>query len=146
MEQLIPRHEAGRSMAATVERAAAAAEIKEHDKEADRLFNLLEKHVEEKRKRDFHIRLLKGELEVRETYPRGVPQGPSPDQLREQREAEEKQKKKDPLKHWVVRAQCFSTRRQRALARRAAASGGNPHVERPATPHPPCAAAVAGRS
>jgi hypothetical protein len=155
----------------------AAAKIKELDEEADCLFDSREKLVDEKRKRDFHIRLLKGELEARKTYPRGMPPGPSPDQLREQREAEEKQKKKDPewkkkckkgfenspmplylkdvtanmardrcLKHWAVRAQCFSARRQRALARRATASGGGPHVERPATPHPPCAATVAGRS
>ncbi len=74
---------------------AAAAKIKELDEEADCLFDSREKLVDEKRRRDFHIRLLKGELEVRKTYPRGVPPGPSPDQLREQREAEEKQKRKD---------------------------------------------------
>jgi hypothetical protein len=94
MEHLILRHEAERLMAATVELAAAAAEIKEVGEEADRLFDSLEKHVEEKRTRDFHIRLLKGELEVRKTYPRGVPPYPSPEQLLEQREAEEKQKRK----------------------------------------------------
>jgi hypothetical protein len=76
---------------------ASAAKIKELDEEADCLFDSLEKLVDEKRKRDsdFHIRLLKGKLEVRKTYPSGVPQGPSPEQLRKQREAGEKQKRKD---------------------------------------------------
>jgi hypothetical protein len=42
--------------------------------------------MKDKRKRDFEIRLLKGELEKRKTYPRGVPPGPSPEELWEQRE------------------------------------------------------------
>jgi hypothetical protein len=74
---------------------AAAAKIKELDEEADCLFDSREELVDEKRKRDHHIRLLKGELEVRKTYPRGVPPGPSPEQLRKHREEEKKKKRKD---------------------------------------------------
>ena len=74
---------------------AAEAKIKELDEEADCLFDSREELVDEKRKQDLHIRLLKGELEVRKTYPRGVPPGPSPEQLRKQREAEEKKKRED---------------------------------------------------
>ncbi len=39
---------------------AAAAKIKEVDEEADCLFDSREELVDEKRKRDLHIRLLKG--------------------------------------------------------------------------------------
>ncbi len=74
---------------------AAAVKITEFDKEADCFFDSWEKLVDEKRKRDLYIRLLKGELEVRKTYPRGVPPGPSPEKPRKQREAEEKKKRKD---------------------------------------------------
>ncbi len=74
---------------------AAEAEIKELDEEADRLFDSREELVDEKQKQNFHIRLLKGELEVRKTFPCGVPPGPSPEQLRQQREAEEKKKRED---------------------------------------------------
>jgi len=74
---------------------AAEAEIKELDEEADRLFDSREELVDVKQKQNFHIRLLKGELEVRKTFPRGVPPGPSPEQLRQQREAEEKKKRED---------------------------------------------------
>jgi hypothetical protein len=49
-------------MAAAVE-GSAAAEVKELDEVADSLFDSLEKHIEEKQKRDFHIQLLKGELD-----------------------------------------------------------------------------------
>jgi hypothetical protein len=56
------------------------------DQEADRLVDLLDLYKTNKRKRDFEIWLLKGDLEKRKTYPRGVPPGPSPEQLMEQRE------------------------------------------------------------
>ena len=62
------------------------ATIDDLDQEADRLADRLEEHMKDKRKRDFEIRVLKGELEKRKTYPRGVPPGPSPEELREQRE------------------------------------------------------------
>ena len=51
--------------------------------------------MKDKRKRDFEIRLLKGELEKRKTYPRGVPPGPSPEELREQRERDAEKARKD---------------------------------------------------
>jgi hypothetical protein len=60
--------------------------IEDLDQEADRLADRLEEHIKDKRKRDFEIRLLKENLEKRKTYPRGVPPGPSPEELREQRE------------------------------------------------------------
>jgi hypothetical protein len=46
-----------------------SSEIDELDKEDDRLADRLEEHMKDKRKRDFEIRLLKGELEQRKTYP-----------------------------------------------------------------------------
>ena len=60
--------------------------IEDLDQEADRLADRLEEHIKDKRKRDFEIRLLKENLEKRKTYPRGEPPGPSPEELREQRE------------------------------------------------------------
>ena len=51
--------------------------------------------MKDKRKRDFEIRLLKGELEKRKKYPRGVPPGPSPEELREQRERDAEKAQKD---------------------------------------------------
>ena len=44
-------------------------EIKELDQEADRLSDMLEEYVKDKRKRDFEILLLKGGIEKREKYP-----------------------------------------------------------------------------
>jgi hypothetical protein len=41
------------------------ATIQNLDQEADRLADRLKDHIEQKRKRDFEIRLLKGELEKR---------------------------------------------------------------------------------
>ena len=51
--------------------------------------------MKDKRKRDFEIRLLKGDLEKRKTYPRGVPPGPSPEERREQRERDAEKARKD---------------------------------------------------
>ena len=45
------------------------ATIDDLDQEADRLADRLEEHMIDKRKRDFEIRLLKGDLEKRKTYP-----------------------------------------------------------------------------
>ena len=68
----------------------AAAEIKELDEEADRLCNTLEKIVADKKKQDFHLRLLpvKGEVERRKTNPLGFRLGPSPQEVKEKRERE----------------------------------------------------------
>jgi hypothetical protein len=71
------------------------SEIDELDKEAHRLADRLEEHMKDKRKRDFEIRLLKGEFEKRKTYPRGVPPGPSPEEHREQRERDTEKAWKD---------------------------------------------------
>jgi hypothetical protein len=51
--------------------------------------------MKDKRKRDFEIWLLKGELEKWKTCPRGVPSGPSPAERREQREREAEKARKD---------------------------------------------------
>ncbi len=56
------------------------------DQEAERLTDRLEKYMKDKRKLDFEIRLLKGGLEERKKCPCGVPPGPSPEELWEQRE------------------------------------------------------------
>ncbi len=71
------------------------ATIQDLDQEADRLADRLEEYMKDKKKRDFEIRLLKDELEKRKTYPRGVPPGPSQEELREQREKEAEKKRKD---------------------------------------------------
>ncbi len=65
-------------------------EIEELDQEADRLSDRLDEYVEDKRKRDFEILLLKGDIEKRKKYPLGVPPGPSPEYLQEQRKKPEK--------------------------------------------------------
>ncbi len=65
------------------------------NQEADRLVDLLDLYMTDKRKRDFKILLLKGDLEKRKTYPRGVPPGPSPGQLQEQRERDAEKARKD---------------------------------------------------
>ncbi len=57
------------------------ATIQDLDQEADRLADRLEEHIKEKRKRDFEILLLKGELEEGKKYPRGMPPGPSPEEV-----------------------------------------------------------------
>jgi hypothetical protein len=74
---------------------AATAEIKELEEEAEGLFASLKKLEDEKLKKEFHIRLLKDELEIRKTYPRGVPLGPSPEHLRKLREAKANHKRKE---------------------------------------------------
>jgi len=51
--------------------------------------------MKDKRKRDFEIRLLKGDLEKRKKYPLGVPAGPSPEELQEQRERDAEKARKD---------------------------------------------------
>lgn len=71
------------------------ATIQDLDQEADRLADRLEEYMKDKKKRDFEIRLLKDELEKRKTYPRGVPPGPSQEELREKREKEAEKKRKD---------------------------------------------------
>ena len=68
--------------------------IEDLDQEADRLSDRPEEHIKDKRKRDFEIRLLKENLEKRKTYPRGVPPGPSPEELREQRERDAEKARK----------------------------------------------------
>ena len=72
---------------------AAAAEIEELDKEADRLADKLVEQLNDTRKRDFEIRLLKDEVKLRETYPWGVPPGPSREELWEQSERDAEKKK-----------------------------------------------------
>ena len=71
------------------------ATIQNLDQEADRLADRLEEYMKDKRKRDFEIQLLKGDLEKRKKYPRGVPPGPSPEELREQRERDAEKARKD---------------------------------------------------
>jgi hypothetical protein len=51
--------------------------------------------MKDKRKRDFEIRLLKGDLEKRKKYPLGVPAGPFPEELQEQRERDAEKARKD---------------------------------------------------
>ena len=51
--------------------------------------------MKDKRKRDFEIRLLKGDLEKRKKYPLGVPAGPSPEEPQEQRERDAEKARKD---------------------------------------------------
>jgi hypothetical protein len=70
-------------------------EIEELDQEADRLSDRLEEYVTDKRKRDFEILLLKGDIEKRKKYPLGVPPGPSPEYLQEQRKREAEKARKD---------------------------------------------------
>ena len=48
------------------------AKFQQLDQEADRLVDLLDLYMTDKRERDFEVRLLKGDLEKRKTYPRGV--------------------------------------------------------------------------
>jgi hypothetical protein len=79
--------------------------------EADRPEHRLEEHIKEKRKRDFEIRLLKGELEKRKKYPRGVPPGPYPEELREQRERDAEKAQKD-AEH---RLRCKQAKKNRPL-------------------------------
>jgi hypothetical protein len=71
------------------------AKFQQLDQEADRLIDLLDLYMTDKRKRDLQIRLLKGVLEKRKTYPRGVPPGSSPEQLQEQRERDAEKARKD---------------------------------------------------
>ena len=73
----------------------AAAEIKELDEEADRLCNTLENIVADKKKQDFHLRLLKDEVERRKTNPLGFRLGPSPQEVKEKREREAEEKAKE---------------------------------------------------
>ena len=70
-------------------------EIEEFDQEAERLSDTLELYVKDKRKRDFEIRLLKGDIEKSKKYPLGVPPGPSPEYLQEQRKREAEKARKD---------------------------------------------------
>ncbi len=71
-------------------------EDQELDKEADRLADQLETHMNDKRKRDWEIRLLKDDLETRKKWPMGKPPGyRSPEELREQREREAEKARKD---------------------------------------------------
>ena len=88
MEEWILRQEIERSK-------VLIAENEELDQEADRLSAMLVNHLHEKRKRDFEIQLLRGEIEQRKKYPLGVPPGPSPEQLRESREREVAKARRD---------------------------------------------------
>ncbi len=83
--------------------------IQDLDQEADRLADKLEEHIKEKRKQDFEILLLKGELEKRKKYPRGVPPGPSPEEVREQRERDAEKAQND-AKHRLRRKQAEENR------------------------------------
>ena len=74
---------------------ALIAENEELDQEADRLSAKLVDHLNEKRKRDFEIRLLRGEIEKRKQYPLGAPPGPSPEQRRESRERDAAKARRD---------------------------------------------------
>ena len=49
--------------------------VQELDTEADDLFDQVEKHEKEKKSRDWHIVLLKDEIEARKEWPRGKPPG-----------------------------------------------------------------------
>ena len=71
------------------------AKFQQLDQENDRLVDLLDSYMTNKRKRDFEIRLLKESLEQRKKYPRGVPPGPSPEQLQEQRVRDAEKARKD---------------------------------------------------
>ena len=51
--------------------------------------------MKDKRKRDFEILLLKGELEKRKKYSRGVPPEPFPAELQEQRGRDAKKGRND---------------------------------------------------
>ena len=73
----------------------AAAEIKELDEEADCLCNTLEKIVADKKKQDYHLRLLKDEVERRKTNPLGVRLGPSPQEVKKKRERKAEEKAKE---------------------------------------------------
>ena len=96
MKHSILRHDAEKLISATVERADAAAEIKVLDEETGCLADLLEKHTTDKRKQDFEIQLLKGDLKIRKTFPWGVPPpDPSSEELKEKREREVEKKRKD---------------------------------------------------
>ena len=64
------------------------------DQEAERLSDRLEEYVKDKRKRDFEILLLKGDIEKRKKYPLGVPPGPSPEYLQEQRKERQRRQGK----------------------------------------------------
>ena len=70
-------------------------EIEQLDQEADRLSDMLDEYVKVKRKRDFEILLLKGDVAKRDKYPRGVPPGPSPEYLQELRIREAEKARKD---------------------------------------------------
>jgi hypothetical protein len=85
------------------------ATIQELDQEADRLADRLEEHMKDKRKRDFEIRLLKEDLEKRKKYPRGVPPGPSSEELREQRERDAEKARKDAEHHLKCKQRAENT-------------------------------------
>ena len=51
--------------------------------------------VADKKKQDFHLRLLKDEVERRKTNPLGVRLGPSPQEVKEKREREAEEKAKE---------------------------------------------------
>ena len=69
--------------------------IQDLDQEADSLSDRVEEHIKDKWERDFEIRLLKEDLEKRKRYPRGLPPGPSPEVLWEQRERDAEKARKD---------------------------------------------------
>jgi len=115
----------------------AAAEIKELDEEADRLCNTLEKIVADKKKQDFHLRLLKGEVERRKTNPLGFRLGPSPQEVKEkrEREAEEKAKEEHRMQEQrerrLRRELAEQIERQKELVKekeRRVKAGGGPHA------------------
>jgi hypothetical protein len=149
VEQLVLRHDAEKAMAATVERAKAAAEmqkLKEEadslDGEADRLADLLNQHVADKKKRDYHIRLLQDEVKRRKTNPLGLPMGPSAQDLQEDREkqAEKKEqqeeyRRKAQLERDLLRKLAEHIEREKENDRRVkAARAAKAHAERSQPP------------
>ena len=63
--------------------------------EADRLADRLDEYMKDTWKQEFDIQLLKNQLEKRKKYPRGVPAGPSPEELREPRQRDEEKARKE---------------------------------------------------
>ena len=70
--------------------------VQELDQEADDLYDKVEEHVKEKKSRDWHIFVMKEDIETRKRWPQGKPPGyKSPEELREQREKETEKQRKD---------------------------------------------------
>jgi hypothetical protein len=77
------------------ELGAQKLENEKLEEDVERLLGKYVMEAEARQKDMVHNILLKAELEVWKTYPRGVPPGPSREQLQKQREAEAEQKKNE---------------------------------------------------